>query len=174
MAKNILNYKGMRALYFALIHSHLSYCPAVMSCFTTANKSKLAKIQKKAIRLMTNSRYNAHTAELFLINNILPFDQILKQGRLIFMHAINFNYAPVSFRNIWIKNELRPHDAVLRNNDLFKLPHPRIEIFKRFPIYALPEEWNNAGNLIYYENQITFRHALRNMLCEEIQNRIQT
>ena len=174
MAKNILNYKGMRALYFALIHSHLSYCPAVMSCFTTANKSKLAKIQKKAIRLMTNSRYNAHTAELFLINNILPFDQILKQGRLIFMHAINFNYAPVSFRNIWIKNELRPHDAVLRNNDLFKLPHPRIEIFKRFPIYALPEEWNNAGNLIYYENQITFRHALRNFLCEEIQNRIQS
>jgi len=66
MAKNNSNPPGLRALYFALIHSHLSYCPIILNCMTKSNLNKIEKIQKKAIRIISKSPYNAHTAPLFL------------------------------------------------------------------------------------------------------------
>ena len=167
-AKNNLNYKGLRALYFALIHSHLSYCPSILGSLSNKNKAILAKVQKKAIRLITNSRYNAHTAPLFHAHRILPFAKIIKQGRLVFMHSIHFNYAPQSFEGLWQKKSERPGGHLIRNEHLFDLPAPRIEIFKRLPTYALAYEWNNSGNLMFYTNPCTFKHALKNQLFEEV------
>ena len=80
------------------------------------------------------------------------------------MHSIFYNYAPVSFRNVWNRNEEREAEVSLRNNNLFRIPYPRIELFKRLPLYSLPFEWNNSDVLIYYENQITFKYALRETL----------
>jgi len=68
MAKNNLNLSGLRSLYFALIHSHLSYCPIILNCLSTANCKKLEKIQKRAVRIISKSAYNAHTQPLFLSN----------------------------------------------------------------------------------------------------------
>jgi len=110
MAKNILNYHGLRSLYFALIHSHLNYCPTILSCLSISNKNKLSKIQKKAIRVMSKSNCNAHTLPLFITHKILPNGKILKQGKLNFMHSIYYNYAPKTFKNIWVKNEERLGD----------------------------------------------------------------
>jgi hypothetical protein len=169
MAKNNLNYKGLRALYFALIHSHLSYCPVILNCMSASNKNKIFKIQKKAIRLITNSRYNAHTSILFAQHKILTFDKIIKQGKLKFMHSIFYNYAPKSFEGVWQRNNERERPHALRNDDLFTIPVPRIEFYKKFPIYALPSEWNESGNLMFYENKITFNHALRDQLFTELE-----
>ena len=46
-AKNILNQTSMRSLYFALIHSHLTYCPVILGCTSKSNINKIHKIQKK-------------------------------------------------------------------------------------------------------------------------------
>jgi hypothetical protein len=145
----------------------LSYCPVILSCLSTANKNKLFKIQKKAIRTITKSRYNAHTAQLFIDLKILPFDQLLKQGKLNFMHSVHYNYAPKSFVNTWTKTSNRNH-LNLRNENLYNVPAPRTEFFKRFPIYSLPSEWNNSGELMFYTNEITFKFALREKLLSEI------
>jgi len=168
MAKHNLNCQGLRSLYFALIHSHLSYCPTILNCLSQSNKNKLFKVQKKAIRVITGSSYNAHTSPLFINHKILPLDKIIKHGKLSFMHSVYYDYAPKSFENVWIKNEERLGDYNLRNDDLYMLPIPRLEIIKRLPAYSLPAEWNTAGELRYYMNKITFKHALREKLFEEL------
>jgi len=48
------------------------------------------------------------------------------------------------------KNNERQISQNLRNENDFALPIPRIEQFKKFPIYSLPLEWNNAGELIFW------------------------
>ena len=146
MAKNNLNPPGLRSLYFALIHSHLSYCPIILGCLNKSNLKKLEKVQKKAIRIITKSSYNAHTQPLFFHNKILPLDKIIKQSKLTFMHSVFYNYAPTSFDSIWAKNSDRQLSQNLRNENEFRLPNPRIEIFKKLPPYSLPLEWNNAGD----------------------------
>jgi hypothetical protein len=35
---------------------------------------------------------------------ILPYELILKQAKLLFMHSIEYDYAPISFQGIWTKN----------------------------------------------------------------------
>jgi hypothetical protein len=172
MAKNNLNSKGLRALYFALIHSHLSYCPVILNCLSSTNKSKIFKIQKKAIRTITNSRYNDHTSPLFIQHKILPFEKILKLSNLKFMHSIVYNYAPKSFNTIWTRNNERQRNHNLRDQNLFSLPVPRIELFKKFPIYSLPHTWNNCGALMFYDNKFTFLHALRDHLFTELENEL--
>ncbi len=173
MAKNNLNATGLRALYYALIHSHLNYCPIILNCLSQSNKIKLFKIQKKAIRIITGSNYNAHTAPLFLQQKILPFESIVKQSKLLFMHSIYYNYAPKSFEGVWVKNGERNGNWNLRNSDLFFLPNPRTESFKKMPIYALPKEWNDCGVLMFYENRTTFKHALKESLFEDLMVQVQ-
>ena len=51
MAKNNVNLSGLKSLYFALIHSHLSYCPIILSITSKSNITKLEKVQKRPCEL---------------------------------------------------------------------------------------------------------------------------
>jgi hypothetical protein len=87
------------------------------------------------------------------------------------MHAIAYNYAPNTFANIWITNAERNTGHDLRNTDFFVMPHVRIDLFHRFPLYALPHEWNNLGeNIRLQHNQTTFKIALTDFLLSTLQD----
>jgi hypothetical protein len=114
-AKHIIPPSGLKSLYFALIHSHLTYCTLIYNSITASNRHKIEKVQKKAIRIMTNSAYNAHTKPLFNQHAILPFEKLILQSQLSFMHAIEYKYAPPSFSATWPKNQDREQAVNLRN-----------------------------------------------------------
>ncbi len=61
------------------------------------------------------------------------------------MHSFEYEYNLETFNNIWPKNNARnlPHN--LRNNESFVVPHVRIELFRRFPLYSFPQLWNNLN-----------------------------
>ena len=144
------------------------YCPIILSCTSNTNTTRILKLQKKALRVMTKSPYAAHTLELFTSHNILPYDLLLKQAKLHFMHSYVYGYANKSFENTWTtNNQLNPlYD--LRNNNDFIIPMPRIELFKKTPLYSLPLAWNNAGNIKLQHNKVTFKWGLREELFEEL------
>ncbi len=56
---------ALKTLYTALFHSHLLYCTNILSITSQTNINKIFTVQKKAIRVITNSNYNAHTNPLF-------------------------------------------------------------------------------------------------------------
>ena len=66
------------------------------------------------------------------------------------------------------KNENRDLNVQLRNDAQFQVIAPNTEWFKRFPLYSLPTEWNNCGFLQFYDNPVTFHHALKNKLFDDI------
>ncbi len=71
-AKNILNTKALTSLYYSLIHSHLIYAIQIWSTCSQHLINNLFKLQKKAIRIIHNLRYNEHTESFFKISKILP------------------------------------------------------------------------------------------------------
>jgi hypothetical protein len=87
--------------------------------------------QKKAIRIITNSSYNAHTAPLFAKLNILPLDEVIIQAKLSFMHSVYYEYAPSSFTGTWQTQAQCNPDLNLRNATDFYTPFPHIELFKK-------------------------------------------
>ena len=86
------------------------------------------------------------------------------------MHSVHYKYAPSSFHHIWQPkpNTTRHGDRQLQNDDLYTIPLPRIEHCKRLPLYSLPMEWNNAGDITLQENKVTFRFAVKDRLFLEL------
>jgi hypothetical protein len=78
------------------------------------------------------------------------------------MHSVEYGYAPTSFANTWTKNVDRTeHEHNLRNFDSYAIPPPRIELFKKSPLYSLPFTWNNLDDLKLQHNRTTFRIGLK-------------
>jgi hypothetical protein len=85
------------------------------------------------------------------------------------MHSIIYKYAPASFHRTWTTNtELGPtYD--LRNNDELIIPHHRIELFKKLPLYSLPALWNQLDATKLQHNRTIFKNSLRDKLFTELQ-----
>ena len=84
------------------MHPHLLYCINILACTSTKNVNRILKLQKKAICIITKSNINEHTAPLFTNTKILPFDKLILQRKLLFMHAIHYNYALKSFADSFV------------------------------------------------------------------------
>jgi hypothetical protein len=97
-SKNFLSPKAMKTLYFSLVHPHLLYCINITSSTSQSNLNRLAKMQKKAIRIISNANATAHTDTLFINHGILPLDKLITQGRLHFMHSVINKYCPESMQ----------------------------------------------------------------------------
>jgi hypothetical protein len=169
-AKNLLNTRSLKSLYYALVHSHLTYCPSIVGITNNKNIKQITVIQKKAIRVISKSKYNEHTNPIFKSLRILPYDKIILQNKLHFMHSIEYDYAPRSFTGTWEKNVNRHLNHDLRNNELYNLPNVRLELFRKIPLYSIPYEWNNLGNLIYHQNKNLFRTLLKEKLFNDIED----
>lgn len=166
--KHSLSSRALKTLYTSFFHSNLLYCTNIYSCTSQNNISTIFKHQKKAIRILSNANYLDHTAPLFENHGILPLSKIIIQARATFMHAIYYNHAPLSFTGIW-QTQAQLHPNInLRNANDFHLPFPRIELFKRSPLYSLPLAWNNLGDLRFQHNSFTFKIALLDSLHNNI------
>ena len=79
------------------------------------------------------------------------------------MHSYIYNYAPIAFNDTWTFNNQQNLNYALRNNsdDLLLIPFPRIELFKKSPLYQLPTIWNSIAHNRYQTNRFTFKWALK-------------
>jgi hypothetical protein len=162
--KHTLTPKALKSLYISFFHSHLLYCTNIYSCTSQTNLNKIFLQQKKAIRIITNSAYTAHTAPLFASLSILPLEKVITHAKLSFMHTVYYGTAPTSFHNIWQTQAQRHPEINLRNATDIYVPFPRIDLFKRMPIYSLPTVWNSHDIRRYYANRTTFSIALLELL----------
>jgi hypothetical protein len=86
------------------------------------------------------------------------------------MQSVAYNYAPPSFDNTWLINADRNTGHNLRNQEYFSLLNVQIEQFRKFPLYALPLEWNNLSeNIRLEQNRTTFKIALHDHLLESLE-----
>ena len=108
-----------------------------------------------AIRILANKTYNAHTEPLFKILEILPLNDLINFFKLKFFHSYVFNTIPTAFASTWITTlEQRHNDGQLnllynlRNNDDYFIPFVRTIFLSRFPLYSLPDLWNNLPHVL--------------------------
>ncbi len=97
-----------------------------------------------------------------------PGRLMVKQAKLLFMHSIEYDYAPTSFHNIWTKNLVNQGNRPLRNADNYSLPIPHTELFKKSPLYSLPCEWNKLDDNRYISNRTTFKTAIKYSLLHSL------
>ena len=77
MVKNILPKSSLKLIYYTIFHCHLIYAIQVWSCCPQNLINDLFKLQKSAVRIICNARYNEHTEPLFKKEEILPLPDLI-------------------------------------------------------------------------------------------------
>ena len=95
--KNFLPTDILRILYDSLILPHLQY--SVLSW--GFKMGRLDKLQKRAVRIISNSRYNSHTDPLFKKFNLLKLKDLFEQNVLKLFYKYRNNMLPFYVSNMF-------------------------------------------------------------------------
>ena len=141
--KQVLPTDCMRLLYTSLIQSHLSYGLVAWGNASdhVLNQTKL--LQKRAIRVVHNAKYNSHTEPLFKRSNILKLNDLTVLQSVLFMYDYRTGKLPQSFHGYYTTNQDMPNSRHTRQSELYRLPRCRLSLCSRLPFYVLPNTLNN-------------------------------
>ena len=99
-------------LYFTLVHPYYEYCNIVWAADHTSALETLIRSQKKAIRIISHSKRNAHTEEIFKRLKILNIHQLNKFQLACFVYKSVNKLLPPQFNNIFnLNNKLHSYDT---------------------------------------------------------------
>ena len=130
----------LRTLYFTLIHSHLNY--AILTWGYKCNR--LNKLQKRLIRVVTSSKYNAHTDPLFKITQILKLQDLLNLNALKFYYRYLHETLPSFFYCFGIATQGAHHSHDTRQRDQIRTHRSRTDYCEnRLRVY-LPKLINST------------------------------
>jgi len=119
--KNLVPQDVLKKLYFALMHSHLSYGNLVWGNTNQTVLKKVAVQQKKAIRLIYKASYNAHTKPLFTRSKILPLSQITKLQTAQILHQLHNRTLPPLIAACFTRHSIT-HPHHLRHTAPYRIP----------------------------------------------------
>ena len=163
-SKNFVPLKHLKTLYDSPIHPYISYGIVLWGSTYSSYLQKIRICQKKAIRHIYRSAYNAHTDPLFKESKILKLDQlyILEAGKLVFdaLHGI----LPAPLLHVYMPNTtIHTHNTRKRDN-----PHShqiRTLVARNSIVHRAPQIWSDIPKEIRKMNtRNSFKRALKQSL----------
>ena len=134
----------LKIIYHSLVLSHLQYCTLLWANSYHSHLHNLRQLQKKAIRIISNTDYLAHSSKLFLNLKLLKLDDIMKFQLGTFMYKLKYNKLPnVIPQNIMFVTNENIHSHNTRNKNGYLIPSVRTNC-RTFTVgYAGPILWNS-------------------------------
>ena len=103
-SKHVLSKEARKLVYDALVQSHLAYAAVTWGNVISGGKrAELMKWQKKAIRAIEKSKYNAHTDPLFQRMEILKFEDILKLQAITILKKLQLGLLPAGLSEFFLQ-----------------------------------------------------------------------
>ena len=106
----------LKTLYYALFHSHISYANIVWGQALTQN-SRIGKLQKKCVRILTFSDFNAETFQLFIDTGIPTLPQSVFKCNIKLVHQTINKLSPQALQESFAFKVLS-HQHQTRNRNL--------------------------------------------------------
>jgi hypothetical protein len=176
-AKNFLNQKSLKMIYYALFHSHLIYACQIWSCCSESLLKPIVTKQKIAMRIILNAKYNSHTEPLFKKLNILPFLTMCDYFKIQFMQHFTQKFLPVALHEMWVTNAVRRQDqaqVTLRNDDMLYIPLARLSSTSKHPLIVFPKLWSDFPDegIKFVRNKLEFNSKLKNYFLSQLKSTI--
>ena len=152
-----------------LINPYFEYCNIIWAISSSAALVKLFRIQKRAIRLITNSEWNAHTAPLFRDMNILTIYQLnlLHVASFMYKVKVHNNLLPQYFVNMFMSN-CNVHSHNTRQCDDFHVPYHRLVLTSNSIRVFGVNFWNSICKYIRNINSLkSFRTKFEDCIINE-------
>jgi len=84
------------------------------------------------------------------------------------MHTFNNKKTPPSFTNMWITNQARNPQVILRNSVNLHVPNHHLESLKRLPLFTFPSIWNDDCIAKQNPNSKQYLRFLKNKLLDTL------
>lgn len=134
----------LKTLYNSLIDPYLKYGIMVWGMSAT----RLLKLQKKAIRIISNAKYNAHTEPLFKNLEILNINDILKSQEWKFLYKMENHNLPIYFLTGMFTRQSDIHNYDTRYSNELRNPQSKHQFVVNSVRYRLPLVYNNCPHSI--------------------------
>lgn len=165
--KRLVPSKTLVMLYNSLILPYITYCNIV---WATSSKTKINSIyllQKKAVRICTDSQYLAHSRPLFHQLKTLTLFDINSLHSLLFIYKYLNNMLPHSFQNFYTLNNA-VHSYPTRSSSYIHLVNPKLLIAHKSIRHHGPDLWNPLPEVIKSSTTLSsFKSKVKTMLLSE-------
>ena len=131
-------------LYNSLLLPHINYCLTTWGYHC----HRLQKLQKRAIRIITLSKYNDHTAPLFKKLNLLTIKDILALQELKLYYKFIHNNVPPYIQQWQIKQNTNIHSHYTRNQNEFYIVGTKHAFAKQCLKNNLPNTLNATPQIV--------------------------
>ena len=151
-------------LYNTMVLPYLIYCNAVWANIYPTRLKRLVQLQKKILRICTNSEYNASSKPLFKKVNLLPFHQLNKLciALLVFKHKQN--HLPPNLASI-IKCKSLMHNYNTRNPENYYIDECKNTATSFSFKYKGPFIWNSLPRNLKQDSSLnSFKSKLKEHL----------
>ena len=146
----IVPLKVRKLIYRSLFESHLHFGSVLYGATQPKNLEQIEVVQRKALRLVSRSKYNAHTDPLFKQHDMLKLSDLIKLNQTIFVRQHKNGRLPTSFHNFF--QDIPPDEQKSRDDDYNLKPK---EVADRsllyFPGNQIIRAWNSNNLLIKSE-----------------------
>jgi hypothetical protein len=140
--KRFLPTKILRVLYNSLILPHLQYAILIWG----SKLSRLNKLQKRAVRIISCSRYNAHTEPLFKSLNLLRLEDLYSLNVLKLFFKYKHGNIPAYIRGMFFSPPRLNYD--LRHSITLNVPRVKTCHARTSIRFMLPKIINKADSSI--------------------------
>ena len=158
--KYFVSKKVLITLYNTLILPYISYCNMVWGNCCVTKLNQILFLQKKAIRICSNSLYLAHTNPLFHHLKFLKVFDINKLQTAIFMFKYCKGILPPVFNSFFALNKAL-HSYPTRTCNNIHVNNPKMLLAHRSLRHHGPDIWNNLPD---YTKQITFLNSFKRII----------
>ena len=94
--KHVLPIHILKTLYFSMVQSRMMYCILTWSFV----HYRIEKLQKRFVRIISSSKYNAHSEPLFKVLDILKIEHLFSQCCLKFVYKFQNCQLPRYFLSL--------------------------------------------------------------------------
>jgi hypothetical protein len=146
----------LRVLYNSLALPHINY-----GILTWGSKQHMIfKMQKKLMRIITNSKYNAHTEPLFKRLKLLKVADIYTISKYKLYHKHINNELPLNLLNINFVTSADIHNYDTRAQNNFVIPRLKYKVSEQSLRFTIPTIVNTSPCLV---REKLYTHSLHGM-----------
>ena len=161
-ARQVLNSKTLCTLYYCFVYPYLNYCVEVWGDTFKTYLQALVKLQKRVLRIISYSKWNASVDHLYNYYSIMQLKKIFFYKVALLMFRVKTSSAPSVFRELFIENR-NVHDYFTRQHDNFHVPNAKRNYMQRTISYRGVIVWNHitSKHITYDRSLLSFKFALR-------------
>ena len=159
-AKQYFNNKTLLQLYYSFIYPYLIYCNIIWGNANQTTLWPLYRLQKIAIRIISNTRRRNSTKQFCNKNRIIRLPEIYSYSVSIFMFKYTHNMLPTSLNNLFEKNN-KFHNYPTRGSNNYRRRKTKSILADKFITTAGVNIWNSLIEKINPDQKIsTFKKSL--------------